>query len=356
VGYFVSVSEEQTSEFEHRLGGQLLESVSRSFYLSLKFLPSDLRGPVSLAYLLARASDTLADAEGVDPSLRMALLDEFADLVRPDSEGVADKQVDGLASRVMTEVAGGLGDSGERALMSEIGAVLRWLTVLPRAQSLLIRQVLEPIAKGQRLDVARFSAVEAAGCGVACIPDASCLDEYTYQVAGCVGAFWTDICILQAPPFSRSLGHEEMRLRGIRLGRGLQLINVIRDFPRDLAGGRCYLPAEQIREAGMDPDDADLRARGSELWSLWRPWMLRCRQHLDAGLEYLLDVKPRRLLVATGLPLMLAARTLARLEQAEWSELESGVKVSRSEVAGLVKELGLATVARGRLEKIYRAS
>src|SRR2546430_5311660 len=43
------------------LRGSILASVSRSFYLSIRLLPKKLRDPVSLGYLLARASDTIAD-------------------------------------------------------------------------------------------------------------------------------------------------------------------------------------------------------------------------------------------------------------------------------------------------------
>jgi len=39
----------------------VLKRVSRSFYLSLRVLPKKMRKPVGLAYLLARAADTIAD-------------------------------------------------------------------------------------------------------------------------------------------------------------------------------------------------------------------------------------------------------------------------------------------------------
>ncbi|MFM8358454.1 MAG: squalene/phytoene synthase family protein, partial [Verrucomicrobiota bacterium] len=39
----------------------LLRDVSRSFYLTLWILPSSVRRPIGLAYLLARATDTIAD-------------------------------------------------------------------------------------------------------------------------------------------------------------------------------------------------------------------------------------------------------------------------------------------------------
>ena len=39
----------------------LLRAVSRSFYVSIRLLPRPLREPVAAAYLLARATDTIAD-------------------------------------------------------------------------------------------------------------------------------------------------------------------------------------------------------------------------------------------------------------------------------------------------------
>ena len=44
---------------------QLLEKVSRSFGLSVRLLPPTLQDPVGLAYLLARSTDTVADATAV---------------------------------------------------------------------------------------------------------------------------------------------------------------------------------------------------------------------------------------------------------------------------------------------------
>ena len=42
----------------NRLLTDVLKSVSRSFYLSIRILPRGMREPVAVAYLLARAADT----------------------------------------------------------------------------------------------------------------------------------------------------------------------------------------------------------------------------------------------------------------------------------------------------------
>ena len=41
----------------------LLKEVSRSFYLTMRVLPSAIRPQIGLAYLLARTTDTIADTE-----------------------------------------------------------------------------------------------------------------------------------------------------------------------------------------------------------------------------------------------------------------------------------------------------
>ena len=52
----------------------LLRDVSRSFYLTLKLLPGSIREQIGLAYLLARATDTIADTGAVSVEERLAAL------------------------------------------------------------------------------------------------------------------------------------------------------------------------------------------------------------------------------------------------------------------------------------------
>jgi len=52
----------------------LLKQVSRSFYLTLRVLPKAVRSQIGLAYLLARATDTIADTEMLPVATRLASL------------------------------------------------------------------------------------------------------------------------------------------------------------------------------------------------------------------------------------------------------------------------------------------
>src|SRR4051794_8237712 len=63
------------------LTGDLLASVSRSFYLSIKALPAEIRAPIALGYLLARASDTIADTTLAPVPVRLAGLEAFCKMM-----------------------------------------------------------------------------------------------------------------------------------------------------------------------------------------------------------------------------------------------------------------------------------
>src|ERR1700680_4921603 len=64
------------------LRGPVLRSVSRSFYLSIRILPWRLREPVALAYLLARATDTVADTTRIPGTVRPKTLHTLSNMIQ----------------------------------------------------------------------------------------------------------------------------------------------------------------------------------------------------------------------------------------------------------------------------------
>jgi len=73
--------------FGRRLERTILRSVSRSFYLSIRFLPAQLRQPVALAYLLARTTDTVADTAQVSVNQRTETLQMLWNAIQGKASG-----------------------------------------------------------------------------------------------------------------------------------------------------------------------------------------------------------------------------------------------------------------------------
>ena len=193
-----------------RLGTTILRSVSRSFYLSIRLLPRQLREPIALAYLLARTTDTVADTAQIPGPLRMEALKMLSDGI----QGKAPREVviNQLSSFTPLQ-----GNAAERTLLDSLPHCLEWLEKIGRADRDDIRGVLENITHGQMLDLHRFDNP----AHIRALQTAADLDEYTYLVAGCVGEFWTRLCFRHLRDFA-SLIQDEMLALGRRYGMGLQ--------------------------------------------------------------------------------------------------------------------------------------
>ena len=290
---------------------QILKGVARSFFLSLRLLPAPMRGAASLGYLLARSSDSLADATAAPLASRREALAAFAEAVATQTP----------PPRWSQTLLNALPDAGERRLLECAPALLNSLHELPAAQALLVRDVVATIISGQQLDLQRFAS--ASGGHPVALSDAAALLDYTWRVAGCVGEFWTRLGLLTLG--SRFSGSAPAILleQGRAFGSGLQLVNILRDLPADLAGGRCYLPV-------ADPADR------AALLACHADWLERAVPWVEQGRSYAMSLPLRRLRAATLLPALLAGETLARLRGASWETLQARVKVPRRRVYALL--------------------
>lgn len=265
-----------------------------------------MRGAASLAYLLARASDTLADSATAPPALRLDCLERFSRSLRGEQS----------ASWPDAIIRGTL-DPAEKQLLLETKLLFKALRDFPVAEAELIREVVGIIISGQSLDLGRFG--EATAERPIALPDDAALDDYTWRVAGCVGEFWTRIGLLTLGSAFSKTPAEILVAQAIRFGRGLQLVNILRDLPADLAHGRCYLPL---------PDPTD---RGALLAEHGR-WLALARGHIAEGFAYAAALPVRRLRAASVLPAMIASDTLDLLADAGPAVLRGRIKVPRSAV------------------------
>jgi farnesyl-diphosphate farnesyltransferase len=297
------------------LGGPLLASVSRSFYLSIRLLPAVLRRPIGLAYLLARASDTIADSPSVPVASRLKHLSAFWQMVRTgEPEGL-----DELRHEITSP------HDGECTLIACLGDCLTWLSTLGQKERGEIVGVLDKIIRGQTLDLTRFGDENH----VIALQSAAELEEYTYLVAGCVGEFWTRLCLHHMPNCAH-LGLADLRRLGTNFGKGLQLVNILRDLPADLRAGRCYLPEPELRAAGTSP--APLAHDPAKAQPVFDRWHARAAEYLEDGYQYITALRSPRLRAGCFLPWYLGVQTLDLMVKNPPLTSEGKVKVPRSTV------------------------
>lgn len=266
-----------------------------------------MRRGICIGYLLARASDTLADSQKEE-----SWLDAFEGRLQATSSHHTDVKFPSFGSA----------KEGEKQLLASLPDIFDALESLPPAESTLIRDVVSTIISGQRLDMRRFA--DASAEQVVSLASADELHDYTWRVAGCVGQFWTRLGFLTlGDAFSQGDPHELESL-GIRFGQGLQLVNILRDTGEDLQIGRNYLPSDRAE------------------------WMEKARESLQAGLIYASAMRLKRLHIAVSLPARIGIDTLDAIEHAAPPGSGLRVKIPRSRIWWHFAAACKSSLSRGR--------
>jgi len=322
----------------------LLKRVSRSFHLTLRILPEAIRPQIGLAYLLARATDTVADTELIPWQERLLTLRMLRDRIL----GTHGLPLD------FSELAEQQGDDSERELLLRIEEAIEVLGLLSARDQERVREVITIISSGQEMDLERFGPAKPGA--VVALQTHAGLEDYTYRVAGCVGVFWTRM--VQAHLFHLAPMYESLLLKnGVWFGQGLQLINILRDLARDLRRGRCYFPKDKLEEVGLQPEDLLDPASEERFRLIYDAYLDFAEARLAAGWEYT-NALPRqftRLRLACAWPILIGRRTLELLRANPVLDPAIEIKIPRSEVYQIVLISMLSHPFSAAWNRLYQA-
>jgi farnesyl-diphosphate farnesyltransferase len=301
------------------LPADLLKRVSRSFYLTLRFLPGAVRPQIGLAYLLARMTDTIADTDLVPIERRLELLESLRGRIAGTNS----------SPLAFGDLAAQQGLPAEKVLLERAEVILRDLETCPENDRVLIRGVLNTITSGQSLDLRRFG--RAGPNQVVALKNDLELSDYTYRVAGCVGEFWTKICRARLFP-DDPVDENRLIQDGVQFGQGLQLVNILRDLQGDLRHGRCYLPEDRLRAINLHPKNLLEPGIEEQLRPLYDHYLKQAEAHLEAGWRYTLALPRhiRRVRLACAWPILIGLETLQLLGQNPVLQPGLRIKVSRA--------------------------
>ena len=317
-------------DFQKELGNELLASVSRSFFLSLRFLPEKMREATSLGYLLARLSDTIADTEALPEIERLGVLSEIGRAIQ--GEG-------GFPDFSSLSLGSGLTD-GENILLQKSGQCLEWLNCQKDDFAKPIRKVMGSIIRGQSNDLRKFSSNN-----LEFLQSDEELDQYLYDVAGSVGVFWTEIGFVSYGDKFSIQDNETLIRLGADYGKSLQLINILRDFSDDFISGRCYFP-------GNFDNYTD-----QEIWEEVSEHLIaRCRFLMRSSSDYVESLRSPRIRFSTGLPAIIGVETLNLIQKATWKKIGNRIKVDRKRVKLILFQTAMSSLTnRGISKRILKS-
>ena len=317
-----------------RWAREILPDVSRTFAISIRFLPGTLGRAVSVAYLLDRIADTIEDDGTMAAPRKAELLDAF---VAALGDARTADGFPALAADVQ-------GNTAHVALVRRTDrACLILRSLPPRTQAIVIRWVQEMVG-GMR----KFALRYPDGIRIATLAE---YREYCYYVAGTVGCMLTELWREHSGAIGRRQ-FEGLWERCQRFGEALQTVNILKDIAWDAEHENAiYIPARTLAEHGSGHEtllsagylDANHAAVADFIALAWAD--------LDEALEYLLRV-PRRALAIRAfcvLPLLYAYATLRDLSATRAMLTPGGsVRISRREVRWLMVA-GLAALPSNTL-------
>lgn len=335
-----------TASSKQDLLRNLLKRVSRLFYTTLIVVPANVRDQVSLAYLFARAADTIADTELIERPRRLGFLNRLR------GQFIGD-QVDWAEIRTIQQAVGPLQqDSAERILLERLDECFRLFLDFSPDDRHRVQRLMTTLTQGMEMDLSVFPGTSAAE--LTALKTLDDLDRYTYHVAGCVGEFWTDLMCARRKTLA-NWNIQQMSAIGVRFGKGLQLTNIIKDVAHDLQKGRCYIPEMMLAEAGLAPHDLLNHNTISRFRPVLRKLVGLAVEHLDQGWLYTMTI-PRyetRLRLSCMWPILSAGESLKLvMNSPDLLNPAVKVKIPRSKVYQIMA-MTTGTVACGYAGTAY---
>lgn len=259
----------------------LLKQVSRLFYTTLAVVPADVRDQVSLAYLFARAADTIADTDLIDRHRRLDFLSQLK------SQFAGDQIVWGQVQDIQRAIGPLQQHSAERVLLERLDQCFRLFLDFSPEDRRRVQRLMTTLTQGMEMDLSTFPGQTADD--LTALKTVDDLDRYTYYVAGCVGEFWTDLMCGHRKALA-SWNVREMSAVGVRFGKGLQLTNIVKDVAHDLQKGRCYIPEPMLAEAGLTPRDLLDQQNLTKFRPVLSKLVRMATEHLDQGWLYTMAI------------------------------------------------------------------
>ena len=302
----------------------LLKHTSRSLYLSVKMLPPSIRPAFELAYLLCRYADTIADTTLLPAPRRLYWVEKFPQLVR--TANTAEQET------LAKELSGTSENPYEAELITHLADCLTALEKIDPALKPYIYDVVTAVCEGMKIDLTTFPNEPTPLPGAFNTPAELAL--YCRLMGGKPGLFWSQLIYHTGAVCAPKNTFFEW---GEKIGDALQIVNILRDLPKDIQNGRCYFPRTDLHEYNLTPADLKLKKSSKKFASIEQKWTRWGKENLHPCLDYYTAISKGawQIRAAVAWPMLWTADTFAKLVQTpDLLNPQKRVKISRARVYG----------------------
>jgi len=293
-----------------------LKNTSRTFYLSIKQLPTKIGNAFCLAYLLLRVSDFFEDNEFMPPEEKVYWLNTWDEVLagQPFPEDWQVKLKD-FASKDPDAFAAFYADE-----------LLNLVSLLPAGLQKKIVPLVQATTRGMARWVARGPVVLQE----------EDMDDYMFEVAGRVGYLSTEVFAW----YSKAIKNRQDLLMPLaeETGLALQTVNILRGLRKDYDRGWIYVPESYCELAGINRGELFSSENEEKILKLVELLADKAERHLTSALDYIKFIPPHqhKVRLACIWPLMFAARTIS-VSRNNLGVLKGTAKVSRDEIKQIIQ-------------------
>src|SRR3989337_2587673 len=227
----------ESKEFQYCL--QALNSVSRSFALTIPMIEESIHTPILMGYLEARVLDSFEDEyqNNISKSERAGNLDLVFSVLKAPNHSQAEIKV-----KKITETAPDyISNPNYLDLVQNFDKIIKIHRTLKLSERNILVNWFNKTVHGMK---------KFLGKRIASFKE---LDEYCYYVGGTIGGFLTDLLIKNAKKVSTGQ-IKILKSFYADFGIFLQKVNIIRDFREDiLKNKRIFWPQEAFASHNLTP-------------------------------------------------------------------------------------------------------
>ena len=297
---------------------QVLSKVSRTFAPTIRMLPKRLYLPVTVAYLLCRIADTVEDEASLSKQDKEKLLLTYADIFKQEENKNKSKFLAAL-----TAIPDHNTDVSLTKNLNRVFSVYK--TFHPEVQKMIATWVVE-----MTLGMKKYSQ-SSAKRKKQFLRSMKELDEYMYYVAGTVGHMLTSLFTFFSKKITPTI-YRKLEFFSESFGKGLQMVNIIRDMAGDLKRGQSYIPDEILQKYKLTRKSIFEVQNRKNAELLFDELIQTAVNHLDKALAYVVIIpkEETRIRLFCLLPIFWAMQTLSVIQENSLNLLTAEkVKISR---------------------------
>lgn len=257
----------------------LLKNNARTIYLSAKILPKEKRKVFAVAYLVCRIADTVADTSLIEPSKRISFIKQFPILVEKGDDQTAQKTALAFLSKAGENIY-----KNEAELLKNIDLCIKEFKTLKKAGQKITLEVLRAVCTAMIEDLTFFPS-ENSGL-IKALPTPKKTLQYCDYMGGQPGVFWAKL------EFGKKLKNKTQE-QALKIGRALQITNILRDIESDVKIGRIYLPMTQLAKQDLMPQDLLETQNYVKLYPIMLYWIKEAKENLLTAKEFIRQI-PRK--------------------------------------------------------------